>query len=301
VTAERTATGRDRLAFLEIVNRMLDGLVKRRTLDLVSTNRRLLEEIATRKETERELERSRDELRSLAEHLQRAQEEERIRIARELHDQVGQVLSALKIDVSCLLAPPVDAEILGKRTVEMSRHLDAAIRCVRTACADLRAPVLEDFGLAAAITYHLRGIKERTGLRCTARLDAAMPPLDRALSLVLYRVFQEAVSNVVRHAHARSIRVRLECDGKLVTLSVRDDGRGFGAKTGSRTVSFGILGMRERVRFWGGHWALRSVAGKGTTVLVQVPVTGANEGKRSASVAPRPQVGRQRRAKRRAR
>jgi signal transduction histidine kinase len=288
VTTKRMAAGEDRVAFLEAVNRMLDGLVKQRTLDLVSTNERLLKEIATRREAERELERSRDELRSLAEHLHRAQEMERTRIARELHDQVGQLLSALKIDVSCLVAPPVELDHLRKRVAEMSGHLDAAIRCVRTACADLRAPVLEDFGLPAAITYHLKGIEERTGLRCTTRMDAAVPRLGRALSLVLYRVFQEAVSNVVRHARARSIRVALQYQDDQVTLSVRDDGRGFRGKAGPQTGSFGILGIRERVRFWGGHSEFRSVAGKGTTVVVRVPIASHDARKpspRSARVA----------------
>jgi signal transduction histidine kinase len=295
LATERTGAGQERVAFLEAVNRMLDGLVKRRTLDLVSTNQRLLEEIASRKEAERELECSRDELRSLAEHLHRAQEDERTRVARELHDQVGQVLSAIKIDVSCLVVPPVDPERLHARTREMSRHLDAAIRCVRTACADLRVPVLEDFGLPAAITYHLRGVAERTGLHCTTRLDPKLPALGRALSLVLYRVFQEAVSNVIRHARAASIRVSLRYDGRLVILSVRDDGRGFRGKAGPQTGSFGILGIRERVRFWGGHSEFHSVAGKGTTVSVRVPVPD-----RDAGPAPPGKPTRRRQATRRA-
>jgi signal transduction histidine kinase len=279
---------------------MLDELVKRRTLDLVSANKRLLEEVATRTEAERELERSRDELRSLAEHLHRAQEDERTRIARELHDQVGQVLSALKIDVSCLALPPVDLARLRKRGAEMSRHLDAAMRCVRTACADLRVPVLEDFGLPAAITCHLERIQERTGLRCTARLDPEVPPLARALTMVIYRAFQEAVSNVVRHARARAIRVALRRDGDRVELSVRDDGRGFRGTAKSQTGSFGILGIRERVRFWGGQSEFRSVAGKGTTVVVRVPIVlrAASEALPFVASAARAAVPRRRRAMR---
>lgn len=267
--------GRD-LAFLEAVNARLDQLVKRRTLDLVSANRRLLREIATRRKAELELERSRDELRSLAEHLHRAQEAERTRIARELHDQVGQVLLALKIDVSCLTAPPIDLHHLRKRGIEMSRHLDAALRCVRSACGDLRVPVLEDFGLPTAIAYHLERVQERTGLRCIPRLDPALPLLDRALALVLYRVFQEAVSNVVRHAHARSIRVELRREGEQVVLCVRDDGKGFRGKDRPASGSFGILGIRERMRAWGGHSEFRGVRGKGTAVVVRVPIVTGN-------------------------
>ena len=300
MTSERTARGDSRLEFLETVNHMLDKLVKRRTLDLVSANKRLLEEVATRAEAERELKRSRDELRSLAEHLHRAQEEERMRIARELHDQVGQVLSALKIDVSCLPFPPVNLDRLRRRCAEMSRHLDSAIRCVRTACVDLRVPVLEDFGLPAAITCHLERIQERTGLRCTTRLDPAVPHLGRALSMVLYRAFQEAVSNVVRHAHAQAIRVALRREGDQVALSVRDDGRGFRDTAGSQVGSFGILGIRERVRFWGGDSEFRSVAGKGTTVVVRVPIApcAASESLPSLASAARAAGPRRRRAMR---
>jgi two-component system, NarL family, sensor histidine kinase UhpB len=202
----------------------------------------------------------------------RAQEEERTRIARELHDEVGQTLSALKIDVSCLTAVPVEPDGLRKRGSEMARHLDNAIRCVRTACTDLRVPLLEDFGLAAAITCHLKRIQERTGLRCRARLDRRLPSLGQALSMVVYRVLQEAVRNVVRHARARTIRVSLRRSGDHVVLSVRDDGRGFSPSVEPPTDSFGILGIRERVRFWGGHSEFRSVAGQGTTVVVRVPI-----------------------------
>jgi two-component system, NarL family, sensor histidine kinase UhpB len=276
--AGKVSANRRDLAFLEAVNCRLDQLVKRRTLDLVSANRRLLRESATRRKAELALERSRDELRSLAEHLHLAQEAERMRIARELHDQVGQVLSALKIDVRCLGTPPLDRQHLRKRGAEMSRHLDAAIRCVRTACSNLRVPVLEDFGLATAITYHLERVQERSGLRCAARLDPTLPPLDQGLSLVLYRVFQEAVSNVVRHAEARSIRVTLRRERGQAVLAVRDDGSGFDDQAEIRNGSFGLLGIRERVRAWGGRSEFRSIVGKGTAVVVRMPIAPRNAG-----------------------
>ena len=207
------------------------------------------------------------------------------------------MLSALKIDVSCLTSPPIDPRRLRKRGAEMSRHLDAAIRCVRSACGDLRVPVLEDFGLATAVAYHLEQVQERTGLRCGSRLDPALPPLDRALALVLYRVFQEAVSNAVRHARARSIRVDLRRQGQQVVLCVRDDGKGLPGKAGPGAGRFGILGIRERVRAWGGQSEFRSVPGKGTAVMVSVPMVTGNASQPLSTLVNPSIVARSRRSK----
>jgi signal transduction histidine kinase len=248
----------------------LEGRVKERTADLASVNRRLRKEIEARKKIEQEVRKSREDLRNLSEHLQQIREKDRADIAREVHDQLGQALSAVVIDLACLreLLPPGQD---GRRQV---RTIEARIRdtmcSVREICRKLRPPILDDLGLPTAIAWHLRDFQERTGIRCNGVIDEKIPDHNRELRLVMFRIYQETMTNILRHAHAARVHVMFHHRKGHLELTVKDNGRGISPEQSASPLSLGILGIRERV--WGGEFSIIGSQGKGTTVKVSVPL-----------------------------
>ncbi len=232
---------------------------------------RLLKEAQLKRE--KALERSREELRDLSEHLQRVRERERTRIARQVHDELGQFLSALKIDLLCL-GHGLDGERAGvlEQIEAMASKIDTGVHTVRKICSDLRPSILEDFGLPAAIEWHAEDFQKRTGIRFATRMTPTIPGMDKRLALILFRIFQETVTNIVRHARATMVRVSLKREGDNVVLRVRDNGKGISKKELFSPGSLGIIGMRERVRYWNGELLFRSVRNKGTAVTVSIPL-----------------------------
>lgn len=234
----------------------LENRVQERTTELLTANQKMLEEIEVRKGIERQLQRSRQQLRRLSEHLQAAQEKERSRIAREVHDELGQMLSALKIDVTFL----GDCLHMGDRSEEsrsITDRIDTAIQAVRAICSQLRPTVLDHFGLAAAIEWQLRDLEKRTHIQCAASFGPAIPLLEKELSLMLFRIFQEAMTNIVRHSGATRVRVKLLRKADNLTMKIDDNGRGIAKEEIAAPESFGIMGIRERVRFWGDRRSLK--------------------------------------------
>lgn len=242
--------------------RVKDELGKRvneRTLELVRVNK--------------ELEQSREKLRLLSEHLQRAQEEERTRVAREIHDELGQLLTGLKMDLA-YYGNHLDK---GQSIVEdwmktMEKQIDMGIDTVRKICSDLRPHVLDRLGLVAAIEWHARNFEKRTGIECVVPVSPEIPDLDEDLEIVLFRAFQEAMTNVARHADATLVEVALKNKGDdKVVLTIKDNGKGITKEDIANPGSFGIIGIRERIRFWGGKSAFSGSPRKGTTVMISVP------------------------------
>jgi len=241
-----------------------------------------LEELV--KERTAELERSHQELRELAAHVQTAREEERTSVAREIHDELGQVLTGLHMGLSWLdtrLAELEDEEsravLLGKIS-SMSLLVDRTIESVQRIAAELRPGVLDDFGLVAAIESHARKFQEQTGIRCNVVLAPGSTEFDDATSTALFRIVQETLTNVARHANATNVAITFKNEGNNIALVVKDDGRGIQGSEISRSASLGLLGMRERAAALGGQFQITSVPGKGTTVKVVLPVAGALEG-----------------------
>jgi signal transduction histidine kinase len=233
----------------------------------------LLKEIQLRRE--KALEQSREELRNLSEHLQRVRERERTRIAREVHDELGQFLTALKIDLTCLgRGLKEDQSELLEQIQGMATQIDTAVHTVRKICSELRPSILEDFGLAAAIEWHVEDFQKRTGIRFISKIDTAIPKVEKRLALVLFRIFQEAITNVLRHAEATTVRVSLKRDANGLVLKVADNGKGTSKRNLSSPGSLGIIGIRERVRFWNGQLLFRSLRNRGTTMTVSIPLTG---------------------------
>jgi signal transduction histidine kinase len=213
-------------------------------------------------------------LRELSSHLQATREEERSRMSREIHDELGGSLTGLKMDVSRLAknADSLTADELRERAGAMSSLIDATVQMVRRIASDLRPGILDDFGLAAAIEWQLQDFCTRAGLEYEYQSNADDLPLDPASSIAVFRLFQETLTNVARHAQATRVTARLECGPDGLVLQVRDNGRGIRASEIDNSKSLGLIGMRERVQQINGQLSITGAPGEGTTVLIRVPL-----------------------------
>ncbi|MEI7672908.1 MAG: sensor histidine kinase, partial [Deltaproteobacteria bacterium] len=231
------------------------------------------EDITERIQAEKELEHSRQELRNLSAHQQTVREEERTRIAREIHDELGQTLTALKMDLAWLKNRlPAEMKPLHTKMQQMSKLADATIETVHRIATELRPGLLDDLGLAAAIEWQAADFQNRSGIACKAVLLADELELDRDLTTALFRIFQETLTNIARHAGATYVEVRLERDEGKIVLTVADNGRGITRKQSEDDRAFGIIGMRERAHLWGGELRITGNSEEGTTVAVAIPL-----------------------------
>jgi len=251
----------------------LETRVKERTAELIALTEKLKEEIAERVRTEEKLKKSYDQLHSLAVHLQSIREEERKQIAREIHDVLGQMLTALKMDLSMLgKGFPPDRKALINKITPMSDLVDAIIQTVKKIAMELRPGLLDDLGLAAAIEWQAEEFEKRTGISCEITTDPKNIVLDQERSTVIFRIFQEALTNVVRHSGATRVKIHLKKNADMISLIIEDNGQGITKEQMSKAGSFGILGMKERVSPWGGNVDVKGVKNVGTTVAVTVPI-----------------------------
>jgi signal transduction histidine kinase len=223
------------------------------------------------KQTE-ELEASLGQLRALAARLQSIREEERKRVSREIHDQLGQVLTAIKIDVSSLIRgfPEKERKELN-RVPSILNSVDGAIQTVRRIATELRPGMLDDLGLVATIEWAGEEFGARTGTKCLLELPTDDLVVDQDKATAIFRIFQEMLTNIARHAEANEVRARLAAEGGNVTLEVRDNGKGIPKEKLRKGGSLGILGMRERATLLGGDLTITSSPGQGTAVIVRIP------------------------------
>ena len=238
----------------------------------------ILQDITERKQVEEEIEKSRQQLRNLARYLQAGREEERAKIAREIHDEFGQRLTALKMDLAWLSKRlPQEHSHLSEKTGEMSDMIDSTIQLVRRISTELRPGLLDDLGLAAALEWQADEFRDRTEIDCELHLSDQEIALDRELTTSLFRIFQETLTNIARHAQATKIYIDLESDPDEVVLMVRDNGIGITTSQVADHHSLGLIGMRERIQYLGGEVTFRGISGEGTTVTVRVPKMVAEE------------------------
>jgi len=230
----------------------------------------VLVDVTERKQAERELQRSLEELHALTARLQNVREEERARLARELHDQLGQSLTAIRIDLAALKTTAARDQQLH-RVDAILGLVDETIRSVRRIATELRPGVLDDLGLVAAVEWAAEEFQARTGIRCQVRLPEANPAIDAVRATALFRIFQETLTNIARHAGATQVTIGLSQEGGHLSLEVRDNGRGIGEEQLSASSSLGILGMRERALLLGGEFFIGN-PGSGTTVRVRIPI-----------------------------
>jgi PAS domain S-box-containing protein len=222
---------------------------------------------------EAELQESYERLRALAANLELVREEERTQIARELHDQLGQALTAMKFDLAWLTDRLVQKDVtLAQKAKAVTAQMDGMIKTVRRIATELRPGMLDDLGLAASIEWLARDFEKRTGIVCAVNVSAPDLPVPRAPALALFRIFQEALTNVARHAGAQLIEVSLAVTPEVLTLEVHDDGRGIQADQIAGLHSLGLLGMRERAQRLDGTFDIRGVPGDGTIITVCIPL-----------------------------
>jgi len=230
-------------------------------------------DVSDRMQVEERLGRQGEELRALARHLESVRDDEHAAMVRVIHDELGQALTALRLDLSWLgRRLPARSVALRRKLDEMTALTDGTIEASRRLVADLRPPILDDLGLVPALEWYLETVEERTKVR--ARLDVAAEPLDVTgpAALTAYRIVQEALTNVARHAQAKHVTVRLGTRAGALLLEIADDGAGMGADRAYSPRSFGIIGMRERALAHGGALEVGPSPGGGTVVRATIPL-----------------------------
>jgi signal transduction histidine kinase len=217
-------------------------------------------------------------LRHLSHRILQAQEEERKRISRDLHDQVAQALVGINVHLEALSQEAaISSKGLKSKIARTQRLVEKSVNVVHRFARELRPPVLDDLGLIPALHSFLKDFTKMTGIRIhfTSFTSSPIRELDSAASTVLYRLVQEALTNVARHAQARHVNIALQKVTGAIQLAITDDGKGFDAQRvlfGNSQNRLGVLGMRERVQMIGGQCSLESAPGKGTTVCAVIPL-----------------------------
>lgn len=245
-------------------------------------------DISQRKRAEEDLLHSQQLLRALSARLQNVREEERKHLSREIHDELGQGLTALKLDLMWLERRLPQDPALRAKLEGVMRSLDGLVESVRAIATELRPGVLDELGLAAAIEWQAREFETRTGIACTGATRLPEVDLDDAKRTALFRIFQETLTNVARHAGASRVEVALELEPEAVVLHVADNGRGLPEGIEDEPTSIGLAGMRERAHRVGGELSIESPPAGGTVIRVRVPAVGSakNGGLPSESARP---------------
>jgi len=221
---------------------------------------------------EQEIRVSRERLHHLAAHLQRVREEERTTIARDIHDELGQMLTALKLNLSRTAKD--SSESYPEITLKLKKDIDmvdAVIKSVKRICTELRPSMLDFLGLGPAIEWQVEEFEKRSGIECNASLDPENIDIKPDMAIALFRILQESLTNVMRHADATKVEVTLKENADSITLEIDDNGVGLTEKQLEKSDSFGILGMRERVYQWKGSVSVISTPSKGTKIVVIIP------------------------------
>jgi PAS domain S-box-containing protein len=229
-------------------------------------------DVTARQEAGAKLQHSFGQMRALAAHLQSVREEERARVAREIHDELGQAMTAIKMDLAVLARDlPAEQKEPSVRIERSLKLVDETIQAVRRIATELRPGILDDLGLGAAVEWAAEEFQARTGIKCRMSLPDSEIALDQERATALFRIFQETLTNVARHADATEVDVTLARSRDDLSLEVYDNGKGISEENLVEGRSLGILGMRERALLLGGELAISGAPGRGTKVKVRVP------------------------------
>src|SRR5258706_8953229 len=246
----------------------VDYLMKPVVPDVLKSKVAIFVELHKKSERLRE---SEDKLRRLAAHLISVREEERAHIAREIHDELGQVLTGIKMEVGWL-AKRLKERALIEKTDSMCKLIDTTVQTVRKIATGLRPEMLDDMGLVAAVGWQAKEFQKRTGIRCRAKLPPETTKLDIDVSTTMFRIFQEILTNVARHSRATRVDMELMVSDERVGLDVTDNGVGIADSDLNGKKSLGLLGMHERALLFGGEVKINGTPGHGTRVSVSIPV-----------------------------
>jgi signal transduction histidine kinase len=265
-------------AEIKRLNEELEQRVLERTRELAVINEELKQEITERKRTEETQRATSEQLRALSASLRSAREEEGARIARELHDELGSALTGLKWELESMgkLCSEADNQLasstLQEKITGMKELIDATITTVKRLSSELHPSILDDLGLVAALEWQAQQFTVRTGITCQLDSFVDDTKVSREQATALFRIFQEALTNILRHAQATRINIKIEEKRGEFVLEVEDNGRGIAEDESSRSQSLGLVGMRERAQLVGGRLTISGVAGKGTVLTVRVPL-----------------------------
>jgi signal transduction histidine kinase len=265
--------------------------LRQRSVDLAASNRQLKQEIARRKSVEESLRKSeqhysqlleqsrhmQEQLRLLSRQLLSAQEEERKKISRELHDVIAQTLTTINVRLTALKKEAaLNTKGLDRKISRTQQLVEKSVNIVHRFARELRPTVLDDLGLIPALHTFMKSFTEETGIRVSLSAFAAVEQVNGDKRTVLYRVAQEALTNVARHARASQAEVQIQKLDGGVCMTIRDDGKGFQehALHTKKAERLGLLGMKERLEMVGGNFSVTSAPGKGTTILAQIPLNG---------------------------
>jgi PAS domain S-box-containing protein len=254
-------------------NELLELRVQQRTAVLTRVNNELRTEIAERKHVEERLRTSLDQLRALAGRLQTVREEERTFISREIHDELGQACTAIKMDLALIRRRLTKKQSQLRAKVESAIQLvDSMIVTLRRIASELRPRTLDDLGLPAALESQAQEFESRTGIGCSVALPQEPLALDADTSTAIFRIFQESLTNVTRHARATKVEARLVREKDRIIFTVFDNGRGFDPNEAKAEKSLGLVGMQERALLLNGDLKIEGVSGAGTTLTLTIPI-----------------------------
>jgi two-component system sensor histidine kinase UhpB len=267
-------TGRE-LKFKKKNGELMDTLVNLTVIEIENKKYILsiLADITKQKQIEKELKESHEKMRNLTKYLQSARENERTSIARELHDELGQVLTAINMEAAWVAQKiSKEQEILKPRMEVISELAVGAIGSVKRIITELRPTLLSDLGLPAAIRWQAEDYQQRIGIKFEVAIEPEEFVLDEDLGIAIFRIFQEATTNAVRHSHATHVSISLSEDPSEIVLVVKDNGIGITEDKLELNESFGIMGMRERAEVFGGSLEISGMPGKGTTLEAKFPI-----------------------------
>lgn len=232
----------------------------------------LAKDITEQYKAEEKLRKSYEEIRLLNTHLQTIREEERTTIAREIHDELGQLLTSIKMDISWLAKKTDNGEVTQNKFSEVIRLIDETVKTVRRISGNLRPGILDDLGLVAALEWQSSEFKKRSGIHCYFETALNELDIDTDAATGFFRIFQESLTNVMRHSGATKVNASLELIDELLILTIRDNGTGLSSDKQSGKRTLGLIGMRERAYMMGGEFHIESPEAGGTVVTVKVPI-----------------------------
>lgn len=230
----------------------------------------IIRDISIRQKAFAELKESQVQLRALASHIQNVREEEKISIAREIHDELGHLLTAVKLDLEEISGSPEAAKCIQEKLNPIISLVDSCIDTARKISFDLHPGILDHFGLIPALEWMMDQFRIRTKIKCVFNLPQVLPEFSKTESIVVFRIFQEIFTNITRHSKASEIEIKLSQSFGKIIFVITDNGIGFQTATSQKNASLGLLSMKERALSIDARFSIESEPGKGTTVKLQI-------------------------------